>query len=122
VPATRKRCTKHAPSSKTECGHLNGGKSKAVTYAFPPGYRENAEEEEGSLDLISKKSYVNNKIKTISPTVLSITMLLIMPLLVITMLLMMPLMVITMLLNVLYSGVSALFVGQTPIILALCCC
>jgi hypothetical protein len=29
-----------------ECGHLNGGKSKAVTYAFPPGYRENAEEEE----------------------------------------------------------------------------
>jgi hypothetical protein len=25
-----------------ECGHLNGGKSKAVTYAFPPGYRENA--------------------------------------------------------------------------------
>jgi hypothetical protein len=33
-------------SSKTECGHLNGGKSKAVTYAFPPGYRENAEEEE----------------------------------------------------------------------------
>jgi hypothetical protein len=25
---------------------LNGGKSKAVTYAFPPGYRENAEEEE----------------------------------------------------------------------------
>jgi hypothetical protein len=46
VPATRKRCTKHAPSSKTECGHLNGGKSKAVKYAFPPGYRENAEEEE----------------------------------------------------------------------------
>jgi hypothetical protein len=46
VPATRKRCTKHTPSSKTECGHLNGGKSKAVTYAFPPGYRENAEEEE----------------------------------------------------------------------------
>jgi hypothetical protein len=46
VPATRKRCTKHAPSSKTECGHINGGKSKAVTYAFPPGYRENAEEEE----------------------------------------------------------------------------
>jgi hypothetical protein len=33
-------------SPKTECGHLNGGKSKAVTYAFPPGYRENAEEEE----------------------------------------------------------------------------
>jgi hypothetical protein len=30
----------------SECGHLNGGKSKAVTYAFPPGYRENAEEEE----------------------------------------------------------------------------
>jgi hypothetical protein len=29
-----------------EYGHLNGGKSKAVTYAFPPGYRENAEEEE----------------------------------------------------------------------------
>jgi hypothetical protein len=29
-----------------ECGHLNGGKSKAVIYAFPPGYRENAEEEE----------------------------------------------------------------------------
>jgi hypothetical protein len=25
---------------------LNGGKLKAVTYAFPPGYRENAEEEE----------------------------------------------------------------------------
>jgi hypothetical protein len=24
----------------------NGGKSKAVTYAFPPGYRENAEEED----------------------------------------------------------------------------
>jgi hypothetical protein len=46
VPATRKRCTKHAPSPKSECGHLNGGKSKAVTYAFPPGYRENAEEEE----------------------------------------------------------------------------
>jgi hypothetical protein len=46
VPATRKHCTKHAPSSKTECGHLNGGKSKAVTYAFPPGYRENVEEEE----------------------------------------------------------------------------
>jgi hypothetical protein len=44
VPATRKR-TKHAPSLKSECGHLNGGKSKAVTYAFPPGYRENAEEE-----------------------------------------------------------------------------
>jgi hypothetical protein len=44
VPATRKLCTKHAPSSKTECGHLNGG--KAVTYAFPPGYRENTEEEE----------------------------------------------------------------------------
>jgi hypothetical protein len=36
----------HLASSKTECGHLNGGKSKAVTYAFPPGYRENAEEEE----------------------------------------------------------------------------
>jgi hypothetical protein len=35
---------KHAPSPKSECGHLNGGKSKAVTYAFPPGYRENAEE------------------------------------------------------------------------------
>jgi hypothetical protein len=46
VPATRKRCTKHAPSPKSECGHLNGRKSKAVTYAFPPGYRENAEEEE----------------------------------------------------------------------------
>jgi hypothetical protein len=46
VPATRKRCTKHAPSPKSECGHLNGGKSKAITYAFPPGYRENAEEEE----------------------------------------------------------------------------
>jgi hypothetical protein len=46
VPATRKRCTKHAPSPKSECGHLNGGKSKAVAYAFPPGYRENAEEEE----------------------------------------------------------------------------
>jgi hypothetical protein len=42
VPATRKYCTKHAPSPKSECGHLNGGKSKAVTYAFPPGYRENA--------------------------------------------------------------------------------
>jgi hypothetical protein len=46
VPATRERCTKHAPSPKSECGHLNGGKWKAVTYAFPPGYRENAEEEE----------------------------------------------------------------------------
>jgi hypothetical protein len=46
VPATRKRCTKHAPSPKSECGHLNGGKWKAVTYAFPPRYRENAEEEE----------------------------------------------------------------------------
>jgi hypothetical protein len=46
VQATRKRCNKHAPSSKTECNHLNGGKSKAVTYAFPPGYKENAEEEE----------------------------------------------------------------------------
>jgi hypothetical protein len=45
VPATRKCCIKHAPSPKSECGHLNGGKSKAVTYAFPPGYRENAEEE-----------------------------------------------------------------------------
>jgi hypothetical protein len=45
VPATRKCCTKHAPSPKTECGHLNGGKSKAVIYAFPPGYRENAEED-----------------------------------------------------------------------------
>jgi hypothetical protein len=33
-------------SPKSECGHLNGGKSKEVTYAFPPGYRENAEEEE----------------------------------------------------------------------------
>jgi hypothetical protein len=31
---------------EVECGHLNGGKSKAVKYAFPPGYRENAEEEE----------------------------------------------------------------------------
>jgi hypothetical protein len=29
-----------------ECGHLNGGKLNAVTYAFPPGYRENTEEEE----------------------------------------------------------------------------
>jgi hypothetical protein len=46
VPATRKRCTKHAPSPKSECGHLNGGKLKAVTYTFSPGYRENAEEEE----------------------------------------------------------------------------
>jgi hypothetical protein len=46
VPATRKRCTKHAPSPESECGHLNGGKSKAVTYAFPPGYRKNAEEED----------------------------------------------------------------------------
>jgi hypothetical protein len=27
-------------------GYFFGGKSKAVTYAFPPGYRENAEEEE----------------------------------------------------------------------------
>jgi hypothetical protein len=36
----------HVLSPKSECGHLNGGKSKAVTYAFPPGYRENAEEEE----------------------------------------------------------------------------
>jgi hypothetical protein len=33
-------------SPKSECGHLNGEKSKAVTNAFPPGYRENAEEEE----------------------------------------------------------------------------
>jgi hypothetical protein len=46
VPATRKRCTKHAPSPKSECGHLNGGKSKAAIYSFPLGYRENAEEEE----------------------------------------------------------------------------
>jgi hypothetical protein len=30
VPATRKRCTKHAPSPKSECDHLNGGKSKVV--------------------------------------------------------------------------------------------
>jgi hypothetical protein len=37
-------------SPKSECGHLNGGKSKAVTYAFPPGYRENAEEEEDVYD------------------------------------------------------------------------
>jgi hypothetical protein len=49
VPATRKHCTKHAPSPKSECGHLNGGKSKAVTCAFPPGYRENAEEEEENI-------------------------------------------------------------------------
>jgi hypothetical protein len=39
-------------TSKTECGHLNGGKSKAVTYAFPPGYRENAEEEEEEEEFI----------------------------------------------------------------------
>jgi hypothetical protein len=50
VPATRKRCTKHAPSPKSECGHLNGGKLKAVTYAFSPGYRENAEEEEEAVE------------------------------------------------------------------------
>jgi hypothetical protein len=56
VPATRKHCTKHAPSSKTECGNLNGGKSKAVTYAFPPGYRENAEEEEEEDNLFTREN------------------------------------------------------------------
>jgi hypothetical protein len=63
VAATRKLCTKHAPSSKTECGHLNGGKSKAVTYAFPPGYRENAEEEEDYR--ITKQPSIKNKIISI---------------------------------------------------------
>lgn len=31
VLATRKKRTKHAPSPKTECSHLNDGKSKVVT-------------------------------------------------------------------------------------------
>jgi hypothetical protein len=52
VPAVRRN---RWSSSKTECGHLNGGKSKAVTYAFPPGYRENAEEEEEGTEFQHEK-------------------------------------------------------------------
>ena len=35
------------PSPKTECGRLWAGKLKAVTYAYTPRHKENAEEEEG---------------------------------------------------------------------------
>jgi hypothetical protein len=44
---------------KTECGHLNGGKSKAVTYAFPPGYRENTEEEENAYITAKQNNMVH---------------------------------------------------------------
>jgi hypothetical protein len=51
-------------SPKSECGHLNGGKSKAVTYAFPPGYRENAEEEEEHVYSSSSFQCSCNKAET----------------------------------------------------------
>jgi hypothetical protein len=60
VPATRKRCTKHAPFPKSECGYLNGGKSKAVTNAFP-GYRENAEEEENEKVIFIQRNNPQEK-------------------------------------------------------------
>ena len=37
-----------------EYGHLNVGKLKAVTYALPPRYRENAEEEEEEEEVRGK--------------------------------------------------------------------